>query len=50
MTRFWGIISSHNRKKTLGNIGMALDEPERTKLSKCLKSEMRKSKKLGIFR
>jgi hypothetical protein len=29
---------------------MALDEPERTKLSKFLKSEMKKSKKLGFFR
>jgi hypothetical protein len=36
--------------KIKGNIGRALDQPERTKLKFFSKSEKVKSKKLGIFR
>jgi hypothetical protein len=36
--------------KTRGNIGRALDQPERTKLKKKILSEVVKPKKLGIFR
>jgi|LakMenEpi03Aug12_release.lakeMendotaPanAssembly.Ray.scaffolds.fasta_scaffold446471_2 hypothetical protein len=47
---FLGVKYRHKGGKTKGNIGKALNQPERTKLSYFLKSEVVKSKKLGIFR
>jgi hypothetical protein len=47
---FLGVKYRHNGEKIKGNIGRALDQPERTKLSIFLKSEVVTFKKLGIFR